>query len=233
MASGSISTSRDYQLHLASESLTSQNRSTNCLFSQIGSHRELTRLVCRVGAALQLLPGLQSQYRVICAIQSHRARWGINTYAYVRGQPTIRADRFGLADYAFGFEFDFTIVGGPEFGLGIVFDSDSPLESGIYRSYSGDGFGLNVGMGIGGIYTEGDIEGRSEGYDISTPKGSLQYGWSCESGLPYYGMSFGPGIGLSRNSTTTKTYTARDWFDFVRNRIDHPLRRLGDWLTSP
>jgi RHS repeat-associated protein len=137
-----------------------------------------------------------------------------NVYSYVGNDPVNRKDPKGLADIFVGIEGD--LVGGPiggESALGIVIDTDHPLESGIFRT-GGPAAGANVGISVCGGVVARDIEGF--GSDIDANIGA----WSPsvifdDQGLSGGSLGFGPGVGFSAASGYTTTTTVQDAIDVV------------------
>ncbi len=107
------------------------------------------------------------------------------------------------------FEFDFTGIGGGEFSFGFVLDTDNIGDSGLIGS-AGLSVGANVGFGIGVVYSSGELEGCSVGFDINAGPTSIQSVVSLSDGTPYYGGSLGLGIGGSLNLSMTETLSFRE-----------------------
>lgn len=142
---------------------------------------------------------------------------GVNFYSYVSSSPLNRIDIYGLADIAFNIEIDLTTLVGYELALGIVWDTDDQLDSGVFFS-GGGSTGANLGVGLGFIYTPGDIEGWSQGTDVNIPSPIL-LGGSIQSGVTggdtYIGGSLGIGYGVSYNKSYTTTFSFRDLIDCI------------------
>ncbi len=146
---------------------------------------------------------------------------GASVYGYVTNNPMRRIDPRGLWDFALGFEADLTGGTGVEGGFGLVWDSDTNMDSGIYGSY-GTSAGANVGIGLGFIWTPCDIEGASQGVDANFPLpflpapvgGSVSLG-EDQYGCEYFGGSLGVGAGISSNVSQTGTFSLRDYVNWA------------------
>jgi len=136
-----------------------------------------------------------------------------NLYVYVGNDPVNRRDPSGLADWFLGVEVDLIGITGLEGAFGIVYDSDHPLESGIFGQ-AGPGSGANVGASICGGYVARDIEGWGTDIDINAGKLSPTFLFD-EHGLNGMSLGYGPGIGVSFGATYGSTLTIADvigWF---------------------
>ena len=139
-------------------------------------------------------------------------RGSVNTYAYASQSPSTAIDPQGLEDRYLGVEGEVVLGIGVEGGFGIVYDTDSPLESGVYSTV-GVAVGLSAGAGITAGTTAGDIEGYAVGVDANFGAGVVNslYCGIGENYDFYAGGSGGvPGAGLSAGLSHTSTFTLRD-----------------------
>jgi RHS repeat-associated protein len=140
---------------------------------------------------------------------------GLNTYAYVGGNPVNFVDPLGLDDYFIGAEIDLVGIFGVEISFGFVYDSDRELDSGLFFSM-GHGVGANVGAGITAGYADCDIEGVSISGDVNVGPFSFQKGQGTDTGF-FSSASLGIGIGASSTVNKTYSYTIQDYIDWVLN----------------
>jgi RHS repeat-associated protein len=132
-------------------------------------------------------------------------------------QQIIQGNLPGIADIAVGIQLDAVPLQEPltgvELGLGVVFDTNNPLNSGVYLT-DGNGYGLfNYGVSAGGTWAPGGINGESVMLDVNLGSFSLEPGVSFGSNgkaNPVINGGYGPGIGASVGVTQTCTFTLRD-----------------------
>ncbi len=139
---------------------------------------------------------------------------GMHLYGYVESNPINFIDPSGLADIFFGFEGD--LVGGPlggESAFGIVFDTDHPLESGIFRT-GGPAAGANVGVSVCGGAVVRDIEGYGSDIDANIGMWSPSVIFD-DQGVNGASIGYGPGVGVSIAQGYTTTTTAQDAINTV------------------
>lgn len=74
-----------------------------------------------------------------------------------------------FGDLCIGVEGDLVGITGVEGGAGIVIGLDTLLDSGLYITIAEMVVGMNVGCGVGGFYTPGDVEGGATGVDVNIP----------------------------------------------------------------
>lgn len=123
--------------------------------------------------------------------------------------------RFGNYDVFIGGDVDLVGIFGIELGGGLVFDIDTPLDSGIYIT-GGAAAGVNLGVGVvGGVVIGGDLEGAAGGADINAGPGSV-IGAIGEDGGVMIGGGVGPGGGASVNAGETGTLCVQDVVDFFQ-----------------
>lgn len=94
---------------------------------------------------------------------------------------------------------------GIEVNLGYVYDSDTPLDSGVYFG-AARSQGANVGVGAGLGYFCRDIEGEGAALDVNG--GPIPVSVSPQlddKGLNGATLTYGPGVGIS--GSTGKTWT--------------------------
>jgi len=163
-----------------------------------------------------------------------RVRW--NRYAHARSNPVTRVDPPGLADIFVGFEGEASGVYGLDLGLGVVFDTDHPLESGVYAT-TGPAVGPNVGAAVTAGFARRDIEGYSYNVDVNVKEGSGAISFDA-CGWNAVAVGVGPGAGLSTSFTTTSTYTAADALSDLREvyrdlrALYRDLRDIAWWLAG-
>ncbi len=100
---------------------------------------------------------------------------------------------------------DFVPGFGAGFTGGVVYDSDTPSESGLFTSPSGV-VGLNAGVAMCGGWAARDIEGTGTEFDINAPVFSPTVLADAE-GLNGIMVGFGPGGGGSLHYSDTTTWT--------------------------
>ena len=104
-------------------------------------------------------------------------------------------------------------VTGPEGSVGIVWDTDHPMESGLFLQF-GFGAGANVGGALCGGFTLGDIEGWGSDLDVNLHPYAPTLFFN-EIGLAGGSMGVGPGAGISIGATYGWTLTIETiigWF---------------------
>jgi RHS repeat-associated protein len=137
-----------------------------------------------------------------------------NLYTYVRNDPINRFDPKGLVDIFIGFEGD--LVGGPiggESALGIVIDTDHPLESGIFRT-GGPAAGGNVGVSVCVGAVVRDVEGFGSDIDANIGQWSPSLIFD-DQGVNGASLGYGPGVGVSLAQGYTTTITVQDAINVV------------------
>jgi hypothetical protein len=116
----------------------------------------------------------------------------------------------------FTFEFDFVAFRGIEGSISVVIDLDHPLtESGINISGASAG-GINVGIGVGGGYVKGDVEGFTPlTVDVNLGKASVSV---ITDGRGVNGLvaTVGPGFGASASSQYSWTLCYKSVRDLWR-----------------
>jgi len=143
---------------------------------------------------------------------------GASVYTYASSNPMRYIDPKGLADFAVGFEFDATGGTGIEGSAGIVVDTDTGMDSGVFGSI-GPSAGANVGAALAAIWTSCDIEGEATGFDANTPIAGISvFGGTDSCGCEYWGLSVGVGLGLSTNASKTGTFSVRDYVNWALGR---------------
>ena len=144
-------------------------------------------------------------------ISEDPARDGANWYIYTTNNPLKYIDPTGLADITIGFSSSLASGTGGTGGFGIVIDTDTPLESGIYMM-SGEARGGGIGMDATIGYYPGDFEGTTinlnGNYTSITLRIRLFPGEaSFETNGDYSGGSIGLswGFGATNSKTTVIT----------------------------
>jgi RHS repeat-associated protein len=146
-------------------------------------------------------------------------RGGINTYAYVKGNPLRWRDPLGLWTFQIGVSVSYTlgIFGGvgPSGNLfaGLTFDSE-----GNFGTYSGSGYGIGAGAGLsGGISVQGsnakticDLRDKFDNISAGggwgpSATGDGFYGDSPNGRVEGGGLTIGPGLGATGSATITDT----------------------------
>ncbi len=151
-------------------------------------------------------------------------------YEYCLNDPINRYDFSGLQDtYIIG-ELDLVGITGMEFGVGFVFDWDSPGESGVFFSY-GFAAGGSVGVGIGGGYAPNDVEGTATTFDINTTFGVSSTVSSDKSGFNGVAVTVGPGGGASGAVTTTTTVSVNDFLNWLDKAYKETMLALYKLAT--
>ena len=173
--------------------------------------------------------GLRSGYSVVEAL---------NWYAYASNRPVTNIDPTGLDDITLGVSFDVAGGGneyvpkGAAFSLGIVVDTDDPLESGIYFSGGASyGGGAAVGAGLG--WYPGGIEGETVNISGSVPIPGLSgVGFTVEGSIDTdtgtvaggaVAVSLGAGLTVTK-TTTIKLLTASKAISF--------FEKAGEYLDN-
>ena len=162
-----------------------------------------------------------------------------NWYSYTSNKPITNIDPTGLDDITLGLSFDVAaggneqVPGGIATNLGIVVDTDEPLDSGIYFSFGeSTGGGASVGLGVG--YYPEEIEGKSVNFSAAVPLSQPLLGISGEISIEpdggkvsgvLVGVSFGGGITITETKTITPI-TARQVISFV-NKVGEYLDKRG------
>jgi len=124
------------------------------------------------------------------------------------GEQTIQINGVTVeGEAAFGWGFDGSIS--------CVIDTINPLRSGIYGAW-GQGIGVSIGVGIGGVYGHDSIAGLADNIDGNFKAFSGTY--SCEPkcpGKPLGGALtlLGPGVGGMVSETNTKPWVT--WGDIL------------------
>ena len=138
----------------------------------------------------------------------------VNFYRYVKNRPVNKIDPFGLLDYFAGGEVDIVPIVGVEGGIGVVFDSDNFLDSGVYYG-GGVAYGANVGASVGaGVCRE--IEGEATNIDLNIIVGSPVIILD-EKGISGFSGGLGRGYGASVSHTNTRTLTIRDVINWIKS----------------
>lgn len=143
---------------------------------------------------------------------------GISTFAYARSNPVSRIDPYGLADIYSTLDIDLTAGMGIEINLGQVWDTDTPMDSGVYFSI-GSSYGGNVGIGVGLGMVCRDIEGRGASLDLNAGKISPALSLD-DKGVNGATFTVGPGAGFSASTTTTWTLSPNAIINFVKGLGD-------------
>jgi RHS repeat-associated protein len=140
-----------------------------------------------------------------------------NLYVYASNNSVDRRDPTGLFDIFFGGDFDLVPVVGGEVSFGVVFDTDHPLDSGLYGNLSGA-----MGLSFGAAFQVGvarDIEGWGHGIDANFGAVSPTLGLA-NGQLNSVAIGIGPGWGASMSTGPTGTLTIRDVVNFFRRVVD-------------
>jgi hypothetical protein len=143
-----------------------------------------------------------------------------NLYGYVVGDPVNRVDPLGLFDLFGVVEGELTAMLGLEGGFGVVFDTDTPGDSGVFGTAGVNG-GANVGYGAGVGIAVREAEGVSLNLDANVGAVSLTFAIDDKGPLGLT-VALGPGKGLSAGMATTETFS---WTEFGQAADDY-FRRL-------
>lgn len=143
---------------------------------------------------------------------------GVNTYAYVGGNPLLGIDPLGLSTYTFGINGALTFIGGGQGALGIYFNPGKgcgeEYDFGLYSSEAA-AVGTNVGAGVvGGVLYGPASSLAGQTYDANSSVGPVQASFSVApdgtrswtAGWSAVGL---PGGG-SFSTTTTQTFGVSD-----------------------
>lgn len=127
----------------------------------------------------------------------------------------------GLADVYVGIEIDLVKIIGIEISGGVVWDTDTPSESGLFGTI-GPAIGDNIGASVGAGFALRDIEGVGPiNGDINVGKVSGQV-TSDEKGPQGGGLSYGPGAGASLSRTDTGTVTFKEIKEWFKEKFSGP-----------
>lgn len=103
-------------------------------------------------------------------------------------------------------DVDFVIVPGYEGSFGQMLNLDNLGDSGFYVSFS-DAFGFNRGVGVGGGYVRGRLDGDSQSIDINIGELSPTIIFDGENKYQGFAISVGPGVGASVSRGKTYVLT--------------------------
>jgi RHS repeat-associated protein len=124
---------------------------------------------------------------------------------YVGGNPLVYKDPMGLIDIFAGVGGEITAPVGVAASTGLVFDTDTPYDSGAFASAAG-AVGANVGAGVFGGIAFRDIEGTGYSLGFATLLGS---GSILFDDKGFNGLTIGPGAKLGGSFTYGYTATLR------------------------
>jgi RHS repeat-associated protein len=140
-----------------------------------------------------------------------------NLYVYVGDEPVNGVDLKGTVDVFRGLDLDLVGIVGVEVGVGVVFDTDHPLQSGIYVS-GGPGSGASVGIAVQDGIVLRDIEGWGTSVDINAKLVSPVLIMD-DKGINGVAGGVGPGIGVSVSTTYTTTLSPEKVIGWVKALI--------------
>lgn len=161
-----------------------------------------------------------------------------NSYRYASGNPVNFIDLNGLWDiFVFG-ELDGVIGSGREVSGGLVYDTDTPMDSGIFvapadylvgpKALDPNAWGLNAGGGLGGGFVWREIDGAGSSIDLNLWKFSPSFLFD-DQGFQGIAISLGPGMGVSYSEGGTSVLKIRDVADllhYVKDSISDRLERF-------
>ena len=139
-------------------------------------------------------------------------------YLYGSNNPIIRVDPDGLADGFVFIEGEAAAFSGLDVSAGVVYDTDTPGESGLFLSGAGTDktLGASLGIAVGGGFALRDIEGKSTNYDLNLGPISLTISFDGE-GFLGLSASIGVGKGGVASETETSTYTLNEMSNDLYN----------------
>jgi RHS repeat-associated protein len=140
-----------------------------------------------------------------------------NIYAYVGNDPVNLVDLSGLRDFFGGVEVDLVKFVGVEVGVGVVIDSDHPLQSGIYFS-GGPSVGLNMGASVQFGVAARDIEGVGVSVDVNADVVSPVVSRD-DNDINSIAVGVGPGVGASFALSGTGTISVEKVINAIKRII--------------
>jgi len=156
----------------------------------------------------------------------------VNWYAYVGGNPVRLIDPTGFVDITVGVEGDFVKYVGGEFAAGIVFDTDTPGDSGFFFT-SAPAAGTTVGIAANATFSLRDIEGVGGGADANLGPVPVSPTISFDAeGFNGLGFGIGPGAGGSASISNTVTYTFGEFADDFKSLLGD-LKLIWDTRNGP